>query len=72
MISWDDVQSWINTYHYRLERRNSNHFLLYVGGYTVFLNPHNFRNGIPNSKLDEIAQCLGITRNQLVNQINAC
>ena len=71
MISWDDVQSWINANHYRLERRESNHYLLYVGRYTVILNPHNYQDGIPNSKLNEIAQCLGITRNQLVNQINA-
>lgn len=71
-MNWDDVQRWINANHYRLERTENNHFMLYVGGHTVFLNPHNNRNGIPNSQLNQIARCLGITRNQLVNQINAC
>lgn len=72
MISWDDVQGWINANHYTLERRQSNHFLLYVGNGTVILNPHNYQSGIPNSKLNEIARCLKITRSQLENQINAC
>ncbi len=72
-MSWKQFQKWINQTGYWFKYTNSNHAMLYLpNGYTVFLGPHNSPDGINQSKLKEIADCLGITRDQLVAQIDAC
>lgn len=72
-MSWKQFQKWISQTGYRLERTTSNHAMLYLpGGYTVFLGPHNSPDGIKQSKLKEIADCLGIDKNDLIDEIESC
>lgn len=73
MIHWDELQKWINRNGYDLRRTGTNHFLLsFPNGNSVQLGPHNSQDGVNNSVLNRIAAALGITRDQLIEQINNC
>ena len=73
MISWRQLQNWIDRNGYTLRRTGTNHYLLFFpNGNSVQLGPHNSRDGVENSVLNRIQASLGISRDQLVDQINAC
>lgn len=73
MISWRQLQRWIDRNHYTLRATGTNHYLLFFpNGNSVQLGPHNSQDGVNNSVLNRIATSLGISRNQLIDQINAC